>query len=302
MTVTHGSHAQDALAGLRKWQLERDDESDPGGRIYKDSAGTIYHSVTRILGATAPEEQQAALQRWLERPGSEGDRALAAERGTLTHSHAEYLLKTANKLARQTANKRGAWSLRCTACGGSARDEDWGVNHTCPRCGAVGATDGLERYPRSITAWGLKKAVEGAPSAAWSAAGYARGLRHWILENVTAIHAIEFSVHSQHGFAGSADGLLDIAGTLSICDWKTTRKSAHSFMGSVLEQYTDQCGAYSLGLTERTGIQVDQAVIVLARRTGAPAVTLVRGQELRDAEQRFLERCSRYFSDICSTA
>ena len=69
-------------------------------------------------------------------------------------------------------------------------------------------------------------------------------------------------------------------------------------MGSVLEQYTDQCGAYSLGLTERTGIQVDQAVIVLARRTGSPKVTLVRGQELRDAEQRFLERCARYFSDL----
>ena len=317
------SHAQDALAGLRRWSLERDDISDPGGRIYRDNQGNIFHSVTRILGKTAPEEQQKALQKWLERPGSEGDRALAAERGTLTHSHAEYLLKTANKLARQTANKRGAWSLRCTACGRSARDEHWGANYTCPHCGAVGASDGLERYPRSIAAWGLKKAVEGAPSAAWSAAGYARGLRHWILEHVTAIHAIEFSVSAPlrprtdgtglecydparvseqssrtMGFAGSADGLLDIDGTLSICDWKTTRKSAHSFMGSVLEQYTDQCGAYSIGLTERTGIQVDQAVIVLARRTGPPSVTLVRGQELRDAEQRFLQRCARYFASL----
>ena len=205
----------------------------------------------------------------------------------------EVLLKTGNKLARQTANKRQACSLRCTACGRSARDERWGVNYTCPHCGAVGASDGLERYPRSIAAWGLKKAVEGAPSAAWSAAGYARGLRHWILEHVTAIHAIEFSVHSHHGFAGSADGLLDIDGTLSICDWKTTRKSAHSFMGSVLEQYTDQCGAYSLGLTERTGIQVDQAVIVLARRTGAPAAHFVRGEDLRAAEQRFLRAALR---------
>ena len=103
------SHAQDALAGLRRWSLERDDESDPGGRIYRDNQGNVFHSVTRILGKTAPEEQRAALARWLERPNSEADRALAAERGTLTHSHAEYLLKTANKLARQTANKRGAW-------------------------------------------------------------------------------------------------------------------------------------------------------------------------------------------------
>ena len=273
---SHKSHAgtQDALAGLRRWQLERDDESDPGGRIYRDSEGNVFHSVTRILGATAPAEQQKALERWLERPGSEGDRAMAAERGTLTHSHAEYLLKTARKIAYHAANKRGAWSK--------------------------GRSDGLVAPPRSLTSYGLKKAVEGAPSAAWSAAGYARGLRHWILENVTAIHAIEFSVHSQHGFAGSADGLLDIDGTLSICDWKTTRKSAHSFMGSVLEQYTDQCGGYSIGLTERTGIQVDQAVIVLARRTGAPAVTIVKGQQLRDAEQRFLERCARYFDSLAA--
>mgnify|MGYP003113539549 CR=1 FL=1 len=144
------SHAQDALAGLRRWSLERDDESDPGGRIYRDSAGTIYHSVTRILGATAPEEQQKALERWLERPGSEADRRSAAHRGTLTHSHAEFLLKTARKLAASTANKRGGW---------------------------VTGSDGLERCSSKITAWGLKKAVEGTPSAAWSAAGYARGLR-----------------------------------------------------------------------------------------------------------------------------
>jgi len=148
----------------------------------------------------------------------------------------------------------------------------------------------------------MEKAIQGAPSPSWSASGYARGLRHWIAKNVTAIHAVEFSVHSQHGFAGSADGLLDIDGCCSVVDWKTTRKSAHACMETVLEGYKCQAGAYSLGLTERTGIQVDQAAIVLARRTGAPSVTLVRGQELRDAEQRFLERCSRYFSDICSTA
>ena len=264
---------QDALAGLRRWQLERDDESDPGGRIYRDSAGTIFHSVTRILSATAPEAQQEALRKWLERPNSEADRTLAAERGTLTHSHAEYLLKTANKLVRSTANRRGLWRT---------------------------GSDGLERAPKAIMAWAMEQAIQGAPSPSWSASGYARGLRHWIAKNVTAIHAVEFSVHSMYGFAGSADGLLDIAGTLSVVDWKTTKKSAHACMDTVLEGYKCQAGAYSLGLTERTGIQVDQAAIVLARRTGAPAVTLVRGQELRDAEQRFLDRCSRYFTDLGS--
>ena len=62
------SNLNEKLAALKGNYLERDDESDPGGRIYRDKvSGEIYHSVTRILGATAPAEQQAALAKWLER-------------------------------------------------------------------------------------------------------------------------------------------------------------------------------------------------------------------------------------------
>ena len=51
------SDLNDKLTSLQQRLLERDDESDPGGRIYRDKvSGEIYHSVTRILGATAPEE------------------------------------------------------------------------------------------------------------------------------------------------------------------------------------------------------------------------------------------------------
>ena len=41
------------LAALKRSQLERDDISDPGGRIYRDGPGDIYHSVTRILKETS---------------------------------------------------------------------------------------------------------------------------------------------------------------------------------------------------------------------------------------------------------
>ena len=34
----------------------------------------------------------------------------------------------------------------------------------------------------------------------WSASGYARGLRGWILDHVTAIHAVEFSAFHPAGF------------------------------------------------------------------------------------------------------
>jgi uncharacterized UPF0146 family protein len=41
----------DALRGLSKWKLERDDETDPNGRIYRDA--------TRILKETS--DSKAAL-------------------------------------------------------------------------------------------------------------------------------------------------------------------------------------------------------------------------------------------------
>ena len=264
--------SQNALAGLRRWKLVRDDESDPGGRIYVDAYGKQYASVTRILSATSPPEQKLALERWLARPGSEANRTQAAMRGTLTHNHAEYLLKTSAKLSRNAANRRNAWK-------------------TCP--------DGLERHSRHLTAWALDKAIQGAPSPAWSAAGFCRGLRHWIADNVTAIHSIEFSVHHPAGFAGSCDGLLDVNGVLSTVDWKTSQASVHQSpeqKDARLLNYKDQLGGYALGLHHLTGIQVPQAVIVLARRTGAPEITVLDGYQLREAEERFLERCEQYFS------
>ena len=94
------SDLNDKLAALQQRLLERDDESDPGGRIYRDKvSGEIYHSVTRILGATAPEEQQKALAKWLERPDSTQTRDMAAARGTAAHNSAEYVLKLAQRLA-----------------------------------------------------------------------------------------------------------------------------------------------------------------------------------------------------------
>ena len=61
-------------------------------------------------------------------------------------------------------------------------------------------------------------------------------------------------------------------------------------MGSVLSNTP-----ISVAVVARTGLSglesKDQAVIVLARRTGAPAVTLVRGQELRDVG-RIPEGCA----------
>ena len=265
--------AQDKLAALRHKSLERDDESDPGGRIYRDiTTGEIFHSVTRILSATMPAEDKKALERWQAQPGSIETRDQAAYRGTKAHDHAEYILKTAQRLVRSTANKRNVWKV---------------------------GEDGLHRAPSAITKWALEKAIQGAPSVTWSASGYARGLRGFILDRVTAIHAIEFFGYHPGGFAGACDALIDIDGKGPyICDWKTTGKSIHKSNESQLYNYRHQTGAYALMLKHLTGIQAVGGAVVVARRSGAPTVELLDQDALIEAQESFLERCNGYLDDI----
>ena len=273
-------NTQDTLAGLRRWKLERDDESDPGGRIYRDSSGTVYHSVTRILKETS---DTSGLVRWEQRLGpveATQQRNIAATRGNMAHNQAEYLLKTAQQLARNTANKRNA-----------IRWDD----------------QGLARIPAPITQWALKRVRPNVPSVGFSAKGYARGLSDWIAENVTEIFASEFSIHHPAGFAGTCDALIGLKNNeLVLADWKTSvgRKTAIQDGQERLpngHSYIDQCGAYSLGLKHLTGLQPTGAAIVLARRCGEPNIHYMTARELADAEQSFMNRVELYFDQLRSS-
>lgn len=262
--------ANTQLSGLAKWSLERDDVSDPGGRIYRDAKGEIYHSVTRILKETSGSK--AALEAWVARLGEERaavERDTAAERGTRMHNAGEYLLRTAKRMADSTAKKRGSW-------------------YTKP--------DGLGRAPAPLTKWALKQVMPSVPKVGISAAGYRRGLLAWIESNVTAIHAIEFSIHHPAGFAGTCDALIDYQGKGPyVADWKSSfnRRSEE-----LLTDYTDQVGAYSLGLRYLTGIQAVGGLIVVARRAGMPDIRELTALEVRGAECRFQERCHTYYDEL----
>jgi len=270
------SNTQDTLASLRKWRLVQDN-SGPF-RVYRDANGTVYHSVTHILKETS---DTTGLERWIARLGPEEattQRNVAATRGNMAHSQAEYLLKTSQSLARSTANKRNAihWD-----------------------------DQGLARIPPKITQWALNKVRPNVPSVGWSASGYARGLSDWIVANTTEIFASEFSIHHPAGFAGTCDALIGMKNNeLVLADWKTSvgRKTTPDEDG--LERlpeghsYIDQCGAYSLGLKHLTGLQPTGAVVVLARRCGAPNVHSMSARELADAECSFLARVERYFAEL----
>jgi hypothetical protein len=259
--------ANDSLSGLAKWRLERDDVSDPGGRIYRDAQGEIYHSVTRILKETS--NSKAALEAWVARLGEERaavERDTAATRGTQMHNCAEYLLRTAKRMAEQTAKRRNSWYAK---------------------------PDGLERAPAPLTQWALRQVMPSVPKVSLSASGYRRGLLDWISSNITAIHAVEFSIHHPGGFAGTCDALADVSGLGPlVIDWKSSfnRRSEE-----LLEDYQDQLGAYSLGLRHLTSVQPKGGIIVVARRAGKPDIRELTALELRGAESRFLERCHTYY-------
>ena len=134
---TDSSNSQNALAGLNKWTLERDDsEKEFPHRVYRDKENNIYHSVTHILKETSPQVQKDALKNWLSKPSSPMERDVACERGKLTHSNAEYILKLAGQLSRKTANAKGVWRS---------------------------SEDGLFRCPPKITQWAIQQATESAP-------------------------------------------------------------------------------------------------------------------------------------------
>ena len=268
---------QDKLAALRKKTLIRDDQRDPDGRVYiNQETGEIFHSVTRVLGTTSPPEQQKALAKWLERPGSYEDRDAAAKRGTGAHNHMEYVLKLAQRLARATSNKKGIWKP---------------------------GDDGLYRCPQKITQWAMEKAAAGAPRIPWASSGYARGLRGWAMDHITAIHSVEFSGYHPAGMAGACDLLCDLhmeggpKGPI-ILDWKTSGKSIHSDMNDQLIQHKCQTGAYSLILKHVTGIQAVGGAVVVARRSGEPVTTMISQEELLEQEQLILERAERHFDRL----
>jgi hypothetical protein len=284
--------------------------------VYRDKGGNVYHSVTSILSATA---DKSGLDNWIAftdriyGPGAAiQDRNVAATRGTQAHNQAEFLLKLANKLARSTANRNG--SLTWDECG-------------------------LARIPTPVFRWGLSKAAAKLPPVTWSAAGYARSLSTWIVENVTQCHACEFAVSLPYGqldpltnttnpftalerkqsplppgtvgFAGTADGLISVSPeTLERHGADPAlagapliadwKTSASKRSPAMMHDYTLQCGAYALGLEHLTGIRPAGAFIVVARRIGAPNVTYINRAELDKAQGGYLLRCSLFYEQLAA--
>ena len=130
----------------------------------------------------------------------------------------------------------------------SKRLNDWHVQQQPNATAGSYREDGLYRAPKAVTKWSLERAIQGAPRVPWSASGYARGLRGWILDHVTSIHAVEFSAFhpSRIRWIGVMDCWISMERVHYVIDWKTTGKSIHKSNESQLVNYRAQLGAYSL--------------------------------------------------------
>ena len=256
---------QDLLASLRSSSLERDDSNEL--RTYKDTEGNIYYSVTTILSNTVPEAKRRSLENWKSRPGSADELELACNRGTISHEHCEYVLKVASKITRNICNARNCWKFY---------------------------EDGLARSPKAITTKCIKTAKERASKVHWTARKYATNLADWIEDNVAAIHASEFSIHNDIGYAGQSDALIDYkkSGNLCILDFKTSG-SLKPKPDAWLDDYRLQLSAYAWGLERMTGIKVGSAMIVIARENGLQEVPM-NTLELAGGRLLFEERLNQF--------
>jgi len=264
---------QDLLASLRESSLERDDSQ--AMRTYKDTEGNIYYSVTTILSNTVPEAKRRSLENWKSRPGSADELELAQNRGTISHEHCEYVLKSAAKINKHVCNEKGNW---------------------------IQYEDGLYRGPEATTKWAIKKILKREKTVHWTARKYATNLASWIEKNVAAIHASEFSIHNDVGYAGCSDALIDYKrnGNLCILDFKTSG-SLKPKPDAWLDDYRLQLSAYAWGLERMTGIKVGSALIVIARKNGLQEVEM-NTLELAGGRLLFEERLEQFKEEFCHSS
>ena len=91
-----------------------------------------------------------------------------------------------------------------------------------------------------------------------------------LLSDIDNIRALEATMYSDHlRLGGQADCIAEYKGRLSVIDFKTSNKRKTR---SQCYNYFIQCSAYAIMFEERTGIPVDQTVLLMAQQDDGPAV------------------------------
>jgi ATP-dependent exoDNAse (exonuclease V) beta subunit len=108
-------------------------------------------------------------------------------------------------------------------------------------------------------------------------------------DNVSKVYAQEQALYSdKYRIAGRVDLIAEWNGKLSVIDFKTSSKQKDE---EDIQNYFMQCTAYALMFAERTGIWIDDIVVLIATEEG-PAQVFER--QIHDYRQPLLVYIDKY--------
>ena len=91
-----------------------------------------------------------------------------------------------------------------------------------------------------------------------------------LLNDIDNIRCLEATMYSDHlRLGGQADCIAEYKGKLSVIDFKTSKKRKTR---SQCYNYFIQCSAYAIMFEERTGIPINNSVILMAQEDDCPVV------------------------------
>ena len=126
--------------------------------------------------------------------------------------------------------------------------------------------------------------------------GYWRSLQRWLESNFHSALGVELPCYHGAGFSGTFDCLGWTYDSTEICliDWKTSQRYRDPSSEMMRGGYYIQLAAYRAAIAFTYGIEVNQALLVVARQIGKPDVYHLDRQLLDECEQDFFERLHRY--------
>ena len=114
-------------------------------------------------------------------------------------------------------------------------------------------------------------------------------IRPMIDENVGKIYSQEQALYSdEYRIAGRVDLIAEWNGKLAVIDFKTSTKQKEE---ENIQNYFMQCTAYALMFAERTGMWIDDIVVLIATEEG-PAQVFER--QIHDYRQPLIEMIDKY--------
>lgn len=131
--------------------------------------------------------------------------------------------------------------------------------------------------------------------------GYWRSLQRWLETNFHSALGVELPIYHPApwgvgGFSGTFDCLGWTYDSTELCliDWKTSQRYRDPDSEMMRGGYYIQLAAYRAGIAFTYGVEVNQALLVIARQIGKPNVYHLDRTLLDQCERDFFERLHRY--------